>query len=106
MNPLFEPADGVENVNGIRVISIERANEKCASLGIDAETPGKLKRLERYEQVVSYKTVENVLSKDLARLAELEKMIADAPLVYGYKSRQPAPVDTHRARLIAIEEIK
>lgn len=45
--PIFGPGDDVENPNGIRVISIERANAKLSSLGIDAETPNLIEALNR-----------------------------------------------------------
>jgi hypothetical protein len=89
---------------------VEQANAKLEQLGIDAGTPLRIKNLEaRLESAV-----ENVLEAG-RRISELERMLAEAPTVYG----RPVPVGermrwsayrfpetSHTAKLVEITPIE
>lgn len=153
MNGIFElgefdkkfgwPVDGFSDY-----MAVEYANSKLSSIGIDAETPGKIRLIEYlekrnaelneifaeicvdrnrfYARVVELERTNTELQKRLhlesrmpdgvayqlahARLTELERMIEEAPVIYGDNrlawDRQQDALDTHRARLVQIEEVK
>lgn len=158
MKNIFEPGDFeyLDITDKIRpkrpVESAMAANAKLQSLGIDSETPGKLKRLEASAELLErhihairavafelglksvIKSTDEMLiltGSELSasemwqreyeyrdtlteRLSDLERQIAEAPVMYCYKSgenslwfgsEQQASVDTHRARLVRIEEL-
>ena len=118
--PLFEPEDFKAYLAGHETVweseesdkfeMVERevvaarvANAKLAFFGIDAATPDRLSQqrdmIEHLQQ----------------RLAELERQFAEAPVAYGWTVgihqlweviAVPTSANTHRARLVQIEEIK
>lgn len=154
IKPIFEAGDFVDwgQTYHLPNAAARIANAKLSSLGIDAETPEKLKRLEHLEKIATslegnalayqrmdaefellkrnFNSLTNKMEEEraeiaplLERLSELERMIAEGPIVYANCMRtfgdsdpyvfeldsdwstEKSSQDTHRARLVQIESL-